>query len=151
MHVKTDIFCSASLTLPDKVGRQINIGGWANDATYGIRLYWPDGTPGTWGIDDWQENVQEVHLQASRWHPTAMTIANGSILVMGGEEGSNGALVPSLEVLPLPPGSGTLFCEYFNRTDLCNLYPYLAILPSGGIFVAYYNEARILNENSLQT
>jgi hypothetical protein len=37
MHVKTDVFCSAGLTLPDKAGRQINIGGWANDATYGIR------------------------------------------------------------------------------------------------------------------
>ena len=26
MHVKTDIFCSGGLTLPDKAGRQINIG-----------------------------------------------------------------------------------------------------------------------------
>ena len=27
--LKTDVFCSAGLTLPDKVGRQINIGGWS--------------------------------------------------------------------------------------------------------------------------
>lgn len=27
--LKTDVFCSAGLTLPDKVGRQINVGGWA--------------------------------------------------------------------------------------------------------------------------
>jgi hypothetical protein len=60
LHVKTDVFCSAGLTLPDKVGRQINIGGWANDATFGIRLYWPDGSPGVWGVNDWQENVDEV-------------------------------------------------------------------------------------------
>jgi hypothetical protein len=39
MHVNTDIFCSASLTLPDKAGRQINIGGWALGATFGIREY----------------------------------------------------------------------------------------------------------------
>ena len=150
MHVKTDIFCSASLTLPDVAGRQINVGGWANDATYGVRLYWPDGKPGVWGTNDWEENVDEVHLQAGRWYPTAMVMANGSILVMGGEEGSNGAPVPSLEVLPSPSGE-VLYCDYLDRTDPYNLYPFLAVLPSGGIFVAYYNEARILDPVSLQT
>jgi hypothetical protein len=78
MHVKTDVFCSASLTLPDKVGRQINIGGWANGATYGVRLYWPDGSPGVWGVNDWQENFNEVSLQIGRWYPTAMIMANGN-------------------------------------------------------------------------
>lgn len=29
MHVQTDIFCSGALTLPDRVGRQINVGGWS--------------------------------------------------------------------------------------------------------------------------
>ncbi len=102
MHVKSDIFCSASLTLPDSVGRQINVGGWADDATYGIRLYWPDGSPGVAGVNDWQENYQEVSLIDGRWYPSAMVMSNGSILVMGGEQGSNGAPVPSLEVLPSP-------------------------------------------------
>lgn len=27
MHVKTDVFCSGSIILPDKAGRQINVGG----------------------------------------------------------------------------------------------------------------------------
>ena len=27
--LKTDVFCSAALTLPDKVGRQLDIGGWS--------------------------------------------------------------------------------------------------------------------------
>ncbi|KAF2205966.1 copper radical oxidase [Delitschia confertaspora ATCC 74209] len=149
MHVKTDIFCSASLTLPDKVGRQINIGGWANDATYGVRLYWPDGSPGVWGQNDWQEDLGEVSLQAGRWYPTAMILANGSILVVGGEEGSNGAPVPSLELLPKV--GPTVFCDWLLRTDPDNLYPYLAVLPSGGVFVAYYNEARILDEHTFET
>ena len=151
MHVKTDVFCSAGLTLPDKVGRQINIGGWANDATYGTRLYWPDGSDGVWGTNDWEENVGEVKLQAGRWYPTAMIMANGSILVVGGEEGSNGAPVPSLEVLPKPAGGGVQYCDYLDRTDPYNLYPYLAVLPSGGIFIGYYNEARILDETTLNT
>ena len=151
MHVKTDVFCAAGLTLPDKVGRQINIGGWANDATYGVRLYWPDGSPGVPGVNDWQENVQNVALQVGRWYPTGMIMANGSILVMGGQEGSNGAPVPSLEILPKPAGGTVVMCDYLQRTDPYNLYPYLAVLPSGGIFVAYYNEARILDEVTFET
>lgn len=27
MHVQTDVFCSAAIILPDKAGRQINVGG----------------------------------------------------------------------------------------------------------------------------
>jgi len=148
MHVKTDIFCSASITLPDKVGRQLNIGGWALDATYGVRLYWPDGSPGVWGKNDWQENVQELSLQNGRWYPSAMVMANGTILVVGGEEGSNGAPVPTLEILPTQ--GPVIDCPYLRRTDPNNLYPFLAVLPSGGIFVQYYNEALILDETSLQ-
>jgi hypothetical protein len=148
MHVKSDIFCSASITLPDKVGRQLNIGGWANDATYGVRLYWPDGSPGVWGKNDWQENVRVLSLQDGRWYPTAMVMANGSVLVVGGEEGSNGAAVPTLEILPRV--GPTVFCDWLNRTDPNNLYPFLVVLPSGGIFVQYYNEAIILDEVTMQ-
>lgn len=149
MHVKTDVFCSAGLVLPDKVGRQINIGGWSGDSTYGIRLYWPDGSPGKPSVNDWQENFQELALQNGRWYPTAMVMANGSILVVGGENGSNGPPVPTLELLPR--AGGTLHMEWLERTDPYNLYPFLAVLPSGGIFVAYYNEAIILDENNFDT
>jgi hypothetical protein len=72
MHVKTDIFCSVSLALPNKAGRQINVGDWANDGTSGIQLYWPDGSPGVVGVNDWQENVNEVSLQNSSCYPNAM-------------------------------------------------------------------------------
>lgn len=149
MHVKTDVFCSAGLVLPDKAGRQINVGGWSGDSTYGIRLYWPDGSPGTASTNDWQENYQELALQNGRWYPTAMIMANGSILVVGGENGSNGPPVPTLEILPR--AGGTLYMEWLERTDPNNLYPFLAVLPSGGIFVAYYNEAIILDEDTFAT
>ena len=151
MHVKTDVFCSAGLILPDKAGRQINVGGWSGESTFGVRLYWPDGSPGVAGTNDWQENVNELTLQAGRWYPTAMIMANGSILVVGGERGSNDAPVPSLEVLPKPAGGSLLTMDWLLRTDPNNLYPFLAVLPSGGIFVAYYNEARILDENTFAT
>nr|ABD61575.1 copper radical oxidase [Phanerodontia chrysosporium] len=150
MHVKSDVFCSASIVLPDKGARQLNVGGWSLDSTMGVRLYTPDGSPGVNGTNDWEENFNELHLQRQRWYPTALVLVNGSILVMGGEVGSNGAPEPSLEILPTPPGGPTWkFLDYLNRTDPNNLYPYLINLPSGRIFVGYYNEARILDPDTL--
>ena len=152
MHVKSDVFCSGSLTLPDKVGRQINVGGWSQNALYGVRLYWPDGSPGVPSTNDWQENYDEVKLQRGRWYPGAMIMANGSILVIGGEDGANGPPVPSLEVLPKPEGGDTvLTMDWLQRTDPNNLYPFLFVLPGGGILVIHYNEARILNEQTFET
>lgn len=130
MSVKTDVFCAAGLTLPDKAGRQVTIGGWANDDAKGVRFYTPDGSPGVWGVNDWEENVQEVRLQRTRWYPTGMIMANGSILVVGGQVGSNGAPVPSLEILPNPAGGYVKYCDWLERTDPYNLYPYLAVLPA---------------------
>ncbi|KAL8733207.1 MAG: hypothetical protein Q9166_002224 [cf. Caloplaca sp. 2 TL-2023] len=149
MHVKTDVFCSASVTLPDKGGRQINIGGWSGDSTFGIRLYWPDGSPGVPGVNDWQENFNELKLQRGRWYPSAMVMTNGSILVIGGETGSNGPPQPNLELLPKV--GGVVYMDWLERTDPLNLYPFLAVLPSGGIFVGYYNEARILDPVTFNT
>ncbi|THC88544.1 hypothetical protein EYZ11_012005 [Aspergillus tanneri] len=149
MHVKSDIFCSAGLVLPDKVGRQLTIGGWSGVSTYGIRLYWPDGSAGQPSRLDWEENAQELTLQNGRWYPTGMIMTNGSVLVVGGENGSNGPPVPTLEILPR--AGPVLYMDWLNRTDPNNLYPFMTPLPGGGIFVAYYNEARILNENTFTT
>jgi hypothetical protein len=150
MHVKTDIFCAGGVTLPDKAGRQLTIGGWSGDSTYGVRLYTPDGSAGVPGKNDWQENVDLLSLQDGRWYPSAMVMANGSVLVIGGEEGSNGAPVPTLEILPYT-GGPPLHMDWLERTDPNNLYPFVCVLPSGGIFVAYWNEARILNEATFET
>ncbi|KAJ3826706.1 hypothetical protein F5880DRAFT_1628591 [Lentinula raphanica] len=151
MHVQTDVFCSGSVILPDKGARQINVGGWSLDSTFGIRLYTPDGVPGINSTNDWEENWNELHLLAGRWYPSALVLSNGSILVMGGETGSNASPQPSLELLPLPEGSGTVFLDFLNRTDPYNLYPFLTMLPSGRIFVGYYNEARILDPVTFET
>jgi hypothetical protein len=63
MHVKTDVFCSAALVLPDKAARILNIGGWSLTSTFGVRLYAPDGSPGVEGTNDWEENSNELVLQ----------------------------------------------------------------------------------------
>lgn len=145
LHVKTDIFCSAGITLPDKAGRNLNVGGWSGESTEGVRLYWPDGN------HDWEENVNELSLQVGRWYPSAMVMSNGSIMVIGGEVGSNAAAVPSIEVLPYT-GTAPLYMDWLARTDPNNLYPFVCVLPkTGGIFVAYWNEARILDPSTFAT
>lgn len=158
MHVKTDVFCSGSIVLPDKKARQLNVGGWSLDSTFGVRLYTPDGKDGVNGTNDWEENVsllklQVLHLnistfisltkvfssflrQRGRWYNTAAVLANGSVLVIGGEIGSNGPPQPNLEILPKPAGGDTVVTlDWLNRTDPNNLYPFVVILPSKNIFV----------------
>lgn len=147
--ITTDVFCSAGLVLPDAGARIINIGGWSGISTYGIRFYTPDGSPGTTSVNMWEENSNEIALQVGRWYPSAMIMANGSILVVGGEDGSNGNPVPSLELLP--KAGGTVYCDYLAASDPYNLYPFLAVLPSGNIFISFFNQARVLDPVSLST
>ena len=74
MHIKTDVFCSGSIILPDKAGRQINVGGWSLQSTFGVRLFTPDGSPGVPSHNDWEENVAELTLQASSSYESALMI-----------------------------------------------------------------------------
>ncbi|KAL8370699.1 hypothetical protein RB595_000861 [Gaeumannomyces hyphopodioides] len=150
LHVKTDVFCAAGVTLPDRAGRMLNVGGWSGESTEGVRLFAPSGTNGVPGTTDWQENVNQLSLQKGRWYPSAMVMANGSVMVIGGQVGSNGAAVPSIEVLPFT-GTAPVYMDWLDRTNPDNLYPFVAVLPQGGIFVAYYNEARILDESTFAT
>ena len=116
---------------------------------FGIRTYWPDGSPGVPSKNDWQENAADVHLQKGRWYPSAMIMSNGSILVVGGEDGSNGNPVPSMELLP--GGGPVITFDFLQRTDPENLYPFLTTMPSGAIFIGYYNEARLLDPVNFNT
>lgn len=67
MHVKSDVFCSGSIVLPDRSARVLNVGGWSLESTYGVRLYAPDGTTGVNGTNDWEENPQELLLQVRKY------------------------------------------------------------------------------------
>ncbi|KAF5348257.1 hypothetical protein D9756_010540 [Leucocoprinus leucothites] len=150
--VKTDVFCAGSVILPDKAGRQINVGGWSGESTFGVRLFTPNGAPGVNSTSDWEEDYPALALQRGRWYPTAAILSNGSVLVIGGEIGSNDRAQPNLEILPKPAGGDTVIdLPWLQRTDPNNLYPFIIILPSQNIFVGYWNEARILNPASFDT
>ncbi|KAL3424090.1 WSC domain-containing protein [Phlyctema vagabunda] len=157
---QTDVFCAAGLILPDRGGRQLTIGGWAGVSNYGIRLYLPDGSAGVKGKNQWMEDPQNLQLQVPRWYPSALIMANGSILVIGGEIAQNDLPQPTLEILP-PTGvkttdtkngysNTTVYLEFLERTHPFNLYPFVAVVNSG-IFIAYHNEARILDDKTFQT
>ncbi|KAH8590515.1 WSC domain-containing protein [Bisporella sp. PMI_857] len=158
--LQTDVFCSAGLILPDRAGRQLTIGGWAGESNFGIRLYWPDGSDGVPGVNGWIEDRGNLMLQVPRWYPSALIMTNGSILVIGGEIGSNDAQQPTLELLPATgvPDASTIsgysnttkYLDFLQRTHPFNLYPFITVVPSG-IFIAYYNEARILDEVTFET
>ena len=63
-------------------------------------------------------------------------LPNGSILVIGGETGSNASPQPNLEILPKPAGGDTVvYLDFLNRTDPYNLYPFVIVLPSSNLFV----------------
>ncbi|KAI9438941.1 copper radical oxidase [Lactarius indigo] len=152
MHVKSDVFCSGAIVLPDKAARILNVGGWSLGSTYGVRLYAPDGSPGVNGTNDWEEDPDNLKLQSGRWYPTALVLSNGSVVVVGGETGSNAPANPTLEILPRIPGGDTqVFLDWLDRTNPNNLYPFLHILPSGLIFAGYYNEARLLDPVTFAT
>ncbi|CAG7848507.1 WSC domain-containing protein ARB_07867 {ECO:0000305} Flags: Precursor [Serendipita indica DSM 11827] len=154
MHVKSDVFCAASFVLPDRLGRQLVVGGWSADSTEGVRFYTPDGVTGdpNSSKNDWEEDHELIRLQQGRWYPGGLQLVNGSILIIGGEEGSDGRPIPTIEILPKPPGGPTwLFMQWLKDSDPYNLYPFSAVLPSGGILVAYSDEARILDENTFET
>ncbi|KAJ7807368.1 copper radical oxidase [Mycena olivaceomarginata] len=141
MHVKSNVFCSGSVILPDKGGRILNVGGWSLDSTQGVRMYTPDGSAGVNGTNDWQENFQELALQKQRWYPTAAVLANGSVLVIGGQIGANDWPEPNLEILPKPPGGSTVIeLDWLARTNPNNLYPFVFVLPT-----------RILDQHSFET
>ncbi|KAH6905304.1 copper radical oxidase [Coprinopsis sp. MPI-PUGE-AT-0042] len=121
MKVKTDVFCAE--------GRQLNVGGWSLEST-----------SGTNSTNDWEEDFNTLALQRGRWYPTAH-LANGTVLVIGGETGSNGPPQPNLELLPKPVGGDTVVhLPWLERSDPYNLYPSLSSSP-----------ARILEPVNFQT
>ena len=73
-------------------------------------------------------------------------LPNGSILVMGGETGSNASPQPNLEVLPKPAGGDTVIdLDFLSRTDPYNLYPFVIVLPSKNLFVGKFEYFLVVN------
>ena len=67
-------------------------------------------------------------------------LPNGSILVIGGEIGSNDVNQPNLEILPKPAGGDTVVdLPWLDRDDRLESYPFVFVLPSGNLFVGEHD------------
>jgi hypothetical protein len=60
-----------------------------------------------------------------------VVLANGSVLLMGGEVYNSGPAQANLEIIPrIPGGDTTVYLEWLQSTAPNNLYPFLFVLPS---------------------
>ena len=140
---KHNIFCSGHAFLPD--GRLLVTGGAIvdGDGLKNASLYDPVG-------NNWTP-VQDMN--AGRWYPTALALANGDMLVASGSFNTNPLPgrppgntevndlpqvldstghwrdVKGLEPLP-PPNNGTMLEPVFP------LYPFLHVAPDGNVFMS---------------
>ncbi|OMP82062.1 hypothetical protein BK809_0006372 [Diplodia seriata] len=151
LHPKSNTFCSAGAFFPD--GTMVNFAGAEPDAAAGvgdgfdaIRTYAPGPCTGDGAACAMDFATGAAKLQARRWYPTAETLPNGDVLVVGG---SNVGLlvlneasinVPTYEIIKAdgsaPPKPVTLpileFTEEQNNQPNMsyNLYPVLHQLPN---------------------
>lgn len=92
LHPKSNTFCSAGAFFPD--GTMVNFAGAEPDAKAGvgdgfdaIRTYAPGpcAADGKGCAMDFVEG-KGARLQSRRWYPTAETLPNGDVLVVGGSD-----------------------------------------------------------------
>jgi hypothetical protein len=66
-------------------------------------------------------------------------MANGSVVVIGGESGAGGAADNTLEILPrIPGGSTVVSLDWLKPTSGYNYYPFANVLPCGDIFIGEF-------------
>ena len=128
-----NLFCGGHAFLPD--GRLLAVGGHLFDGS-GVSqasLYTPgsNGSPGTW-------NAQPP-MKLGRWYPTATTLPDGSVLVMGGSYRDN----PSDATTPaIPNPQVEVWSNHTWRTlppfpdDVMDYFPRAHVLSSGKVFIA---------------
>jgi len=85
--------------------------------------------------------------QRPRWYPTSAILANGSVLTVGGLDISKNIQQGNLEVLPKPAGGDTVVNLDWLTNTPNDMYPFVTVLPSKGIFIGtlYFADALILN------
>ncbi|OJD32181.1 galactose oxidase-like [Diplodia corticola] len=168
LHPKSNTFCSAGAFFPD--GTMVNFAGAEPDAGAGvgdgfdaIRTYAPGPCPDGGCTMDFDTGAGK--LQTRRWYPTAETLPNGDVLVVGGSDVGLLVLneasinVPTYELIkadgskaPAPVPLPILeFTEEENNqpNKSYNLYPILHQLPNpraaAEVFTLAGNQAVIWN------
>lgn len=118
-----DLFCSGHVLLPD--GRLFVTGGHIIDGVGLPNTSIYDPQTGTW--------TPQPMMNAGRWYPTAVLLANGDVFVASGNiDNSIGVnLVPQV----WQAASGT-WRTLGGASGFLPLYPYLFLAPDGRVFTA---------------
>ncbi|KAB8339041.1 hypothetical protein FH972_021977 [Carpinus fangiana] len=171
LRPQTNTFCSAGAFWPN--GTMVNMAGaepdgnaGVNDGFQQVRTYAPGPCAGGQCTQDWIEGRRQ--LKARRWYPTAQTLTDGAVLVVGGSNG--GGLVTNLASINVPTyeriyadGRATaapikLPILDFTKADDANpkksyqLYPSLHLLPNSAgysyVFQLAATTAEVWNYNT---
>ncbi|BGP44159.1 hypothetical protein JCM10449v2_008223 [Rhodotorula kratochvilovae] len=154
LDIKTNSFCAGGNVLGN--GTWMNMGGNGAVSTGGVAS-WQAGAPeGKGAYDDydggraarwitpcddetcvWSEDMDEMPI--NRWYPTLETMADGSMLIMGGE--MYGGFVNSISQMQnvptyeyYPSRGNPINSTFLENTQPANLYPLIWLLPSGKLF-----------------
>jgi hypothetical protein len=115
------VFCAGQTYLPD--GRVLVTGGHITD---------DHGLPDTNIFDPFTQTWTKVApMREGRWYPTVVTMADGSALVLGGEE-QDTSYNPFAEVR----GSDGVWRTLTGASLLVPLFPFVFLAPDGRAFLA---------------
>jgi len=118
-------FCSSHAFLPD--GRLLIAGGHDTQDGDGI----PDAFIFNSSNNTWTQT--NLPMAAGRWYPSAVTVGNGEIAVVSGNEIGQGVItIP--EVWQTNSGGG--WRSLTNASLSLSLYPYMHLAPNGKVFVS---------------
>lgn len=122
-----DIFCAGSSFLQD--GRLLVTGGRddSKNGEYGI----PESTLFTPSTSQW---TQAASMNYARWYPTNVELQDGTTLVFSGTDDSEKLVLP-VESYSYPSGTWTVLPASANIPSTTIVYPRMALLPSGKIFM----------------
>lgn len=122
-------FCSGHTFLPD--GRLLVAGGHHHDVA---SLHVFDPGPRTW--------TDSGTMDHGRWYPTCTTLPDGRIFIISGNGGGPGAPVNhTFQIFETGAGLGperplpTPFSAHEPDTPHIELYPFVYVLPAGGVLV----------------
>jgi hypothetical protein len=115
-----NIFCAGHCFLPD--GRLLVVGG--NLATFaGL----PDANIFNPSTNSW---TQVKSMSYGRWYPTAITLPDGRVLVVAGDDGCHGCVAAIPEIYNAATNTWT---QLPNAANPLPEYPHLFVLPDGRI------------------
>jgi hypothetical protein len=127
-----DLFCSGHAFLAD--GRLLVVGGHVHDMDGEPKASIYDPISGTW--------TRIPDMNAGRWYPTAVTLGNGDVLVMGGTYIPTGKTQPEIDRLPQVWEAATNRWRDLSTAlqgwvpQWSDYYPHLYVAPNGKVFDA---------------